>query len=165
MHQMRSATNLDVTFDRGGFEGIEQPARVLVRDDAVPLASDQGDRCLHQSRVVTKLTVPRTQDVVEGPRRDFDSCRIPNSAAIIAVEIVGGPLIKVFSRQDGRLPWRYILDEPRPLVFHRDNPPGWARRSQFVTPWRASRDGAEQHPSVDHCRMLASKASGRHRSP
>jgi hypothetical protein len=43
MHKVRAAANFDVPLDWGGLEGIKQPARILVRDDAIPCTPNQGD--------------------------------------------------------------------------------------------------------------------------
>jgi hypothetical protein len=44
MHQMRSAANFDVPLRRCLREGVEEPLRVIVEHQAIPLSADDGDR-------------------------------------------------------------------------------------------------------------------------
>jgi hypothetical protein len=58
MHQVGAAADLDVALDRRMREGVEQPARVLIRYQPVPFAPDDRDRRAQLRRIVGELAVP-----------------------------------------------------------------------------------------------------------
>jgi hypothetical protein len=76
VHEMRATTYLDVALSRTSAESVEQPTRILIRDDAIPFAPDYGHGSLYHRGVVTKFAMPSAQDIVEGP------CGRRRSAAI-----------------------------------------------------------------------------------
>src|SRR6185437_13851696 len=85
MHEMRGAVDLDVALDRRGLEGIEQPACILVRHEAVPFPPDHRDGRLHQTGVVGERAVPGALDVADWAGGDLDARRVPRPAGRVAV--------------------------------------------------------------------------------
>src|ERR1700688_4091621 len=96
---MGAAADFDIPFYRRSFEFIEQPARIFIRDDAVPFTSDQGNWSLHQGWIVTQRTMPSPKDVAEGPERDFHPRGYPRRcacpAAAITIEVAFTPFVEV----------------------------------------------------------------------
>src|SRR5215470_11447153 len=76
MHQMGAAADLDVALDGRGGERVEQPARIRVGDEAIPVAADECDRRRHPGGIVRQLAMPRREDVGDRAGRDPDAGRV-----------------------------------------------------------------------------------------
>ena len=162
---MGGAADLDVALDRRGLEGVKQPARILVRDHAVPFATDERDRRLHQRGIVTEIAVPGVNDVVERAGRNLDPDRIATAAARIAVETALTPVVEMRTRKHGRLVLRHVLGEAGPLRLERDDLPGGRARRLLVASRRSTGNRAEQYEAVDQRRVCARKPRGGNRAP
>src|SRR5262245_55208332 len=84
MHQVGAAADLDVALDRRGLESIEQPRRIGVGNEPVPLAADDRDRRLHTAWIISQLAVPGAQDVDERAGRNLDPSRLAAAALAVA---------------------------------------------------------------------------------
>src|SRR5262249_28160283 len=162
---MGRATDLDIALDRRRREGIEQPARVLVGDHAVPFATNDRDRRLNERRIVGELAMPGMDDVVKRPGRDLHADRIVPAAVRIAVEVALAPSVEMRARKHRRLLRRYVLRKARPLRLERHDLPGRRAWRLFVAPRRPPRHRTEQHETVDERRMRAGKARGGNAAP
>jgi hypothetical protein len=60
---------------------------------------------------------------------------------------------------------RNILNKALPLAFDADDPPSGAGRRHLIASRRATGDGPEQNPTINHFRMSSGEAARRHRSP
>src|SRR2546430_15941113 len=69
MHEMRRTRDLHVAPQPRCLEGIEQPARIDIAAQAVPLAADDRDGGLHEAGVVGERAGPGVEDVLERPAR------------------------------------------------------------------------------------------------
>src|ERR1700749_5188130 len=103
MHQVRVAADLDVALDSGAGERVEQPARVVIEQEPVPFAADDGNGTSDVSGVVGKLTMPGLDDVAERAERRLDAGRISGSALPIAVEGHPAPFLEMSAREHWRL--------------------------------------------------------------
>lgn len=71
--QVRPTANFDVSLIRGARKRIEQPTRILVWHETVPLSANDGDGCSHAGRVIGQHALPRRKI-----RRRFVSRRSPS---------------------------------------------------------------------------------------
>src|SRR5262249_44735464 len=115
MHQVRGAPDLDVTLQRRLREGVDQPPRVGVADQPVPLAANDRDRYAHLCWIVRELPVPRLDDIAERPERYLDAGRIARPAGRVAVQVGLAPLLEMNPRQHRWLAVGHIFDEALPL--------------------------------------------------
>src|SRR5882757_9531991 len=82
MHQMGAAADLDIAFAGRLSEGVEQPARVVIRHQPVPFAADNRNRRTDLRRIVGELAVPGLDDLAERTERRLDPKRIAGTASM-----------------------------------------------------------------------------------
>src|SRR5665647_2001068 len=134
MHQMGATANLDVTLFRRLSKGIEQPFRVVVQHQPVPLTTDDGDRRADQRRIIGQMAVPRLDDLAERTERGLGARGIARAALRVAVEIALRPFLEMSPRQNRPLVRGDVLDKPVPLILRSHDPPCRKESRRLVAP-------------------------------
>lgn len=137
MHEMRGAPDLDVASHGRTRERIDEPARIAIGDEGIPLAANDLNRRWNASRIVGQAAMPGRHDIGERSRRNLHAARFSRAAFRVAAEIQLRPLVEVSGRENERFTGRDVLDEAIPLGLFADQLPCGQRRRRSV-PWRCA---------------------------